>query len=94
MGVAQGADTGDISIHALLAESDLNFTVERAGAQWISIHALLAESDLCRRLLRFCLAYFYPRSPCGERPHQPLVAAFDHLISIHALLAESDQTCL
>ena len=34
--------------------------------------------------------YFYPRSPCGERPINKL---YDHLrdkISIHALLAESD----
>ena len=36
----------------------------------ISIHALLAESDIlkehtdCGRI--YC--YFYPRSPCGERP--------------------------
>ena len=45
MGVAESADTGDISIHALLAESDFS------GTAWvqdfpISIHALLAESDL------------------------------------------------
>ena len=44
MGVAESADIGDISIHALLAESD------RLGLLgWlrvlISIHALLAESD-------------------------------------------------
>ena len=35
----------------------------------ISIHALLAESD---RLAFFYIAqhtYFYPRSPCGERPY-------------------------
>ena len=33
---------------------------------------------------------FYPRSPCGERPHSFMLfcASFD--ISIHALLAESD----
>ena len=36
-------------------------------------------------------AYFYPRSPCGERPlvHQ-LRGLADVSISIHALLAESD----
>ena len=57
-----------ISIHALLAESDsARPEIRRPCA--ISIHALLAESDL------FCLSffvkidyYFYPRSPCGERP--------------------------
>ena len=34
----------------------------------ISIHALLAESDMsqCLPSRRWC--YFYPRSPCGERP--------------------------
>ena len=57
----------DISIHALLAESDNGF----AGVLFlidISIHALLAESDFacCGRQQIFY--YFYPRSPCGERP--------------------------
>ena len=56
-----------ISIHALLAESDYirsnmpNFT-------GISIHALLAESDWDLTGGLNCDAYFYPRSPCGERP--------------------------
>ena len=36
------------------------------------------------------ITYFYPRSPCGERPalYKALLALAD--ISIHALLAESD----
>ena len=34
-----------ISIHALLAESDLGLDVTIIGRTWISIHALLAESD-------------------------------------------------
>ena len=34
----------------------------------ISIHALLAESDNCSFRLSRCSCYFYPRSPCGERP--------------------------
>ena len=62
------ADVYKISIHALLAESDL--TVPDLGKRdvWISIHALLAESDLDRRLANFVsLNNFYPRSPCGER---------------------------
>ena len=37
------------------------------------------------------LAYFYPRSPCGERPSLIVNEARSILISIHALLAESDQ---
>ena len=35
-------------------------------------------------------AYFYPRSPCGERLPRSLLAGFPDRISIHALLAESD----
>ena len=36
------------------------------------------------------LCYFYPRSPCGERPGTIGAAAGTAAISIHALLAESD----
>ena len=36
------------------------------------------------------LKYFYPRSPCGERPAFDVLAVSALLISIHALLAESD----
>ena len=79
-----------ISIHALLAESDVR-CFSPAGCWRISIHALLAESDeenlndiysnkkfLSTLSLRRAtssskvnssfIAYFYPRSPCGERP--------------------------
>ena len=35
--------------------------------------------------------YFYPRSPCGERPGKNLVNGIRLVISIHALLAESDR---
>ena len=55
-----------ISIHALLAESDFaNFE----GFYWwvISIHALLAESDPQQELRVTSNTHFYPRSPCGER---------------------------
>ena len=34
--------------------------------------------------------YFYPRSPCGERPIKAMRGDRKALISIHALLAESD----
>ena len=36
----------------------------------ISIHALLAESDskIAKKVLTSM--YFYPRSPCGERPER------------------------
>ena len=36
--------------------------------------------------------YFYPRSPCGERPASPLALFSSFCISIHALLAESDHS--
>ena len=77
-----------ISIHALLAESDRCCTPQ-AHIAAISIHALLAESDAG---LRFFLMYhyFYPRSPCGERPPRGGSCYLDNIISIHALLAESD----
>ncbi len=34
--------------------------------------------------------YFYPRSPCGERPGKSTTLTRIAWISIHALLAESD----
>ena len=85
----RNAERAKISIHALLAESDIG----SPSIKWdtvISIHALLAESDFPKRsadsaeelflstlslrratktgraLLKKS-AYFYPRSPCGER---------------------------
>ena len=113
MGAPEGADTGHISIHALLAESDGKGS-RRCVLSGISIHALLAESDKpttgrnnkhdvflstlsLRRATNCCpylssftrisihallaesdrhygllrpsrVGYFYPRSPCGERP--------------------------
>ena len=39
---------------------------------------------------RFAPKYFYPRSPCGERPSSAGVQGVTQQISIHALLAESD----
>ena len=78
-----------ISIHALLAESDINRRPNHIKRN-ISIHALLAESD--RQVDPMCLAGldFYPRSPCGERQLKYTPLAAHSGISIHALLAESD----
>ena len=79
-----------ISIHALVAESDLFVEADPDELWSISIHALLAESDweggkiICR------LVYFYPRSPCGERLWPAYLQRQIEFISIHALLAESD----
>ena len=65
-----GFFTACISIHALLAESDRR-SVKLFRQNFISIHALLAESDPYLTNYHFTLLYFYPRSPCGERPDQP-----------------------
>ena len=44
------------------------YAVDDVAISKISIHALLAESDLIALLCRHSHPYFYPRSPCGERP--------------------------
>ena len=44
----------------------------------ISIHALLAESDSCTSIGRPKRLYFYPRSPCGERPKLLTISIFIH----------------
>ena len=44
----------------------------RSITRIISIHALLAESDLSMHWALKLKPYFYPRSPCGERPNQSL----------------------
>ena len=82
-----------ISIHALLAESDLYQILLLCG-RLISIHALLAESDLAGPSGPAFLYNFYPRSPCGERPRKSQSSGAGIRISIHALLAESDVTVL
>ena len=58
-----------ISIHALLAESDVNAAINTSDLNFkISIHALLAESDHQRWVCHRPPGHFNPRSPCGERP--------------------------
>ena len=79
-----------ISIHALLAESDVYVSYNQYNNTNISIHALLAESDSLRQLQSALCRNFYPRSPCGERPYQCQIDQQRSSISIHALLAESD----
>ena len=81
-----------ISIHALLAESDLSQSSAQSTPEEISIHALLAESDSIGTLRTVSVKNFYPRSPCGERPRKGQSSGAGISISIHALLAESDQS--
>ena len=68
---------GCISIHALLAESDV-VTGGDIHIYDISIHALLAESDVLDQLPVSVHHNFYPRSPCGERLAVDGVVAVDH----------------
>ena len=56
-----------ISIHALLAESDERANRLANAPPQISIHALLAESDHILEDTSGETSHFYPRSPCGER---------------------------
>ena len=79
-----------ISIHALLAESDLGRQSRRQDRSPISIHALLAESDTSPAAAPFRLSTFL--STLSLRRATELLAACTAIasISIHALLAESD----
>ena len=87
--VSKTVPAGEISIHALLAESDDigNLTIE---GFFISIHALLAESDgkstTLTRIAWISIHALLAESDCPA-------SWFDlwgWKISIHALLAESD----
>ena len=80
-----------ISIHALLAESDMPISTSFPIALNFYPRSPCGERRWrcsCRRLY----SNFYPRSPCGERRHSCRADAGDQPISIHALLAESDAT--
>ena len=57
----------DVSIHALLAESDIPYIYVLVNTFLVSIHALLAESDYLGARKSCDVRSFYPRSPCGER---------------------------
>ena len=79
-----------ISIHALLAESDLVALGKSAA-----VHPFLSTLSLRRAtpsliFTYFAAFYFYPRSPCGERRRRFAAWTGCLRISIHALLAESD----
>ena len=80
----------EISIHALLAESDYAHFGWDAGAD-LFLSTLSLRRATCIKVPPPCyIQYFYPRSPCGER-RASIVALVDRaIISIHALLAESD----
>ena len=80
----------NISIHALLAESDACLPACFVGAP-ISIHALLAESDqLAARDESIMFVFLSTLSLRRATPSRSAPQMKRRCISIHALLAESD----
>ena len=80
----------EISIHALLAESDRTMTTTICTASKF-LSTLSLRRATWKRFPPTCsIRHFYPRSPCGERPHYDNYNLHCVEISIHALLAESD----
>ena len=80
-----------ISIHALLAESDISAPLWTVNPILISIHALLAESDLQHRK-EVTLSSISIHALLAESDYTCQVCGRKANISIHALLAESDPT--
>ena len=80
----------EISIHALLAESDIPNFRRYIGSN-ISIHALLAESD-CTMTITICTAWkFLSTLSLRRATFEKFEGIMVTKISIHALLAESDK---
>ena len=79
-----------ISIHALLAESDLISMFHRPHSQEFLSTLSLRRATVPETLVPRRYQNFYPRSPCGERLVGVAQGADTGDISIHALLAESD----
>ena len=79
-----------ISIHALLAESDVSFLLYDTSSliflSTLSLRRATEENPTQKREAK----NFYPRSPCGERRKYHTADRVRACISIHALLAESD----
>ena len=64
---------GEISIHALLAESDTSSTVIVILRKNFYPRSPCGERQANLQLNQHQRKYFYPRSPCGERPVQIVV---------------------
>ena len=59
-----------ISIHALLAESDI-LAVQLGCKSFLFLSTLsLRRATLATREQNYLRGNFYPRSPCGERPRE------------------------
>ena len=80
-----------ISIHALLAESDGGGLLSYFGKIIFLSTLSLRRATQSSAKSTPEEAYFYPRSPCGERQFLRRHKNGQSSISIHALLAESDQ---
>ena len=80
----------DISIHALLAESDKRIRHRRLKPRHFYPRSPCGERLTSNFQRSKPAEYFYPRSPCGERPRERTSIKPIFGISIHALLAESD----
>ena len=80
----------DISIHALLAESDTELLAACTAIASISIHALLAESDLGLALHKRGCIIFLSTLSLRRATSFLDIDYYKTRISIHALLAESD----
>ena len=83
--------TAEISIHALLAESD-----PRGDSCYLDNIDFYPRSPCGERHHQSARQrqgrHFYPRSPCGERRGNCPSGCQRPCISIHALLAESDHS--
>ena len=87
------SDTSDvISIHALLAESDVEKVPADVYYQAFLSTLSLRRATALRQLQSALRRNFYPRSPCGERHQLQGGRNSQNIISIHALLAESDHS--
>ena len=82
--------TGQISIHALLAESDAYGRINDISRLIFLSTLSLRRATAARVNTGMRHQNFYPRSPCGERRLTPGMPTEPCAISIHALLAESD----
>ena len=81
----------EISIHALLAESDFKFFPCSTHNSYFYPRSPCGERRGKPAQPQHCTHHFYPRSPCGERLQRQIEFERYSDISIHALLAESDK---
>ena len=87
---ADNIERRHISIHALLAESDIGPLIFNVQPRNFYPRSPCGERRPGITGYFLNAVYFYPRSPCGERPYQREIHQKSSSISIHALLAESD----